>query len=110
MLGRSKVSEGEFGIYREKAGGNYYISIDQVLNGLRVQRLKLFKKLDFEPSNQHVKECFRIERCQTRDVERGTSNEGRRTRDSNLYSGLYYAKILRKNTECPQVVDVRKRL
>ena len=55
MLGQfqSDRIEGEFGIYRQSAGGNYHISFDQVLNGLRLQRLKLFKKLNFEPSSIH---------------------------------------------------------
>ena len=44
MLGQlqSDCIEGEFGIYRQSAGGNYHISFDQVLNGLRLRRLKLF--------------------------------------------------------------------
>ena len=47
MLGQvqSDRIEGEFGMYSQKAGGNYYISIDQVLNGLRLQRLKLYTQL-----------------------------------------------------------------
>ena len=47
---------GEFGIYRQQSGGNYYISIDQVLSSLHLQRLKLFKKLSIEPSGVHQKE------------------------------------------------------
>ena len=38
--------EGEFGIYRQSAGGNYFISVEQVLSGLSLQRIKLFAKLD----------------------------------------------------------------
>ena len=60
MLGQlqSDRIEGEFWINRQSAGGNYHISFDQVLNGLRLQRLKLFKKLDFEPSSLHTEdEC-----------------------------------------------------
>ena len=80
--------EGEFGIYRSAAGGNYHISLDQLLNGLRLQRLKLFKRLNFEASNVHKKdtcctepftekelscldECFESVSNLT-DVERGT--------------------------------------
>ena len=80
--------ESEFGIYRSAAGGNYHISLDQLLNGLRLQRLKLFKRLNFEASNVHKKdtcctepftekelscldECFESVSNLT-DVERGT--------------------------------------
>ena len=48
--------EGEFGIYRQQSGGSYYISLDQVLSSLDLQRLKLFKKLSIEPSSVHQKE------------------------------------------------------
>ena len=40
--------EGEFGIYRQSAGGCYYISLQQIMNSLSLQRLKLFSKLDIE--------------------------------------------------------------
>ena len=91
MLGQlqSDRIEGEFGIYRQSAGGNYHISFDQVLNGLRLQRLKLFKKLNFELSSLHTEdecctsdfteqelecfyECFEKVNALT-DVERATA-------------------------------------
>ena len=114
MLGQiqSDRIEGEFGIYCEKAGGNYYISIDQVLNGLRLQRLKLFKKLDFEPSNQHVKDTCCSEpfsenelaclddyfgiSSELTDVERGTVT---------YIAGYITQKDSGKITECPPAVD-----
>ncbi|XP_065659062.1 uncharacterized protein LOC136083583 [Hydra vulgaris] len=37
--------KGEFGIYRQLSGGNYFISEEQVLNSVHLQRLKLFSKL-----------------------------------------------------------------
>ena len=40
--------EGEFGVWRQNAGSNYFISVDQVLSGLGLQRLKLFQRLSFE--------------------------------------------------------------
>ena len=40
--------EGEFSGYWSSAGGNYHISLDQILNGLQLQRLKLFKKMNLE--------------------------------------------------------------
>ena len=50
--------EAEFGIYRQQSGGNYNISVQQVLNSLGVQRLKLYRKLEFEHSDNHVeKSC-----------------------------------------------------
>ena len=53
---QSDPIEGEFGIYRQQSGGNFYISVDQVLSSLHLQRLKLFKKLSIEPTNVHEKE------------------------------------------------------
>ncbi|XP_047146817.1 uncharacterized protein LOC124819347 isoform X1 [Hydra vulgaris] len=43
--------EGEFGIYRffyarQLCGGKYHVSVEEVKNSLRLQRLKLFSKLD----------------------------------------------------------------
>ena len=38
--------EAEFGIYRQISGGNYCISTYQVYNGLKLQRLKLYHKLN----------------------------------------------------------------
>ena len=46
---QSDRHEGEFGIYRQSAGGNYLISTDEVLNSLNLQRVKLFHKLDVTP-------------------------------------------------------------
>ena len=34
--------EGEFGVFRQSAGGCYYISFQQIVNSLTLQRLKLF--------------------------------------------------------------------
>ena len=45
--------EGEFGVYRQSAGGCYYISFQQVMNSLTLQRLKLFDKLEI--NSVHVK-------------------------------------------------------
>ena len=46
--------EAEFGIYRQQSGGNYNISVQQVINSLRVQRIDLFNKLDAKGSNVHL--------------------------------------------------------
>ena len=51
--------EGEFGIYRQSSGGCYYISMQQVMNSLSLQRLKLYHKLDITQSvtSHSSKEC-----------------------------------------------------
>ena len=46
--------EAEFGIYRQQSGGNYNISVQQVINSLRVQRIDLFNQLDAKGSNVHL--------------------------------------------------------
>ena len=46
--------EAEFGLYRQQSGGNYNISVQQVINSLRVQRIDLFNKLDAKGSNVHL--------------------------------------------------------
>ena len=45
--------EGEFGIYRGSSGGNYFITCEQVVNILSMQRLKLYKKI----GHSAVKRC-----------------------------------------------------
>ena len=60
LLGKlqSDRLEAEFGIYRQSSGGNYLISVEQVLSSLSLQRLKLFHKLDFETTNiDQVEDC-----------------------------------------------------
>ena len=49
--------EGEFGIYRCSAGGDYFITCDQVVNSLSMQRLKLYNKLDIQQSNEVERSC-----------------------------------------------------
>ena len=36
---------GEFGIYRQSSVGCYYISLQQIMNSLSLQRLKLYSEL-----------------------------------------------------------------
>lgn len=38
--------EAEFGIYRQMSGGNYFVSVEQVLCSLQLRRLKLFDQLE----------------------------------------------------------------
>ena len=47
--------EGDFGLYRQSSGGSYYISVQQVINSLSLQRLKLFDKLEID-SKSHIKD------------------------------------------------------
>ena len=51
--------EGEFGIYRQYSGGNLYISTEQVMNSLKLERIKLFSKLDviFEEEDDVEHSC-----------------------------------------------------
>ena len=50
---QSDPIEGEFGTFRQLAGGNYNISHAEILNGLSLRRLKLFQLLDVEQSFEH---------------------------------------------------------
>ena len=61
--------EGEFGIYRQSAGGNYYISVQQVINGLSLQKLKLFDKLEVESKNDHINDECCTSRLNEHEVE-----------------------------------------
>ena len=38
--------EKEFSIYRQSCGGNYFISFEEILHSLNLERLKLFSKLN----------------------------------------------------------------
>ena len=48
--------EGEFGIYRQQAGGNYHISVAEVYSGLHLQRLKLFSQLEIKSTDHNDKQ------------------------------------------------------
>ena len=47
LLGKiqSDRIEAEFGIYRGSSGGNYFLSTEQVVSSLSMQRLKLYNQL-----------------------------------------------------------------
>ena len=45
--------EGEFGIYRGSSGCNYFISTEQVISSLSMQRLKLYNRLDIQQSEEN---------------------------------------------------------
>ena len=62
--------EAEFGIYHQQSGGNYNISVQQVVNSLGLRRLKLFNKLDLEQSHVHIaNDCCR-QKLSPEEVER----------------------------------------
>lgn len=50
----SDRTEGEFGVYRQSSGGNFLISAEQVINGLQLQRIKLFSQLDIHATNEII--------------------------------------------------------
>ena len=49
--------EGGFGIYRGLSGGNYFISAEQVICSLGMQRLKLYNKLNLHQSDDVNNDC-----------------------------------------------------
>ena len=46
--------EAEFGLCRASGGGNYLIGAEQVINSVKLQRLKLYSKLDVEINDDWV--------------------------------------------------------
>ena len=46
--------EGEFGVYRQSCGGNYYISFEQVKNALCLRRIKLYHTLNITQEMNHI--------------------------------------------------------
>ena len=51
--------EGEFGVFRQASGGNYYISYEQVSSSLTIRRLRLFAQFDLPYLNGHQKnQCY----------------------------------------------------
>ena len=50
---QSDSIEGEFGVFRQASGGNYYISYEQFLSNLIIRIFKLFAQLDVPYSNEN---------------------------------------------------------
>ena len=50
LLGKlqSDPIEKEFGVYRQSHGGNYFVSAEQIISSLQLQRLRLFSKIGIE--------------------------------------------------------------
>ena len=57
--------EAEFGIYRGSSGGNYFISTEQVVSSLSMQRLKLYNQLGIQQSDDNEE----ISSCCTQDLQ-----------------------------------------
>ena len=54
---QSDCLEEVFSIYRGSSGGNYFISCDQVISSLSMQRLKLYNTLEIQQSNDLDNPC-----------------------------------------------------
>ena len=103
--------EGGFGVYRQQSGGNYYISVQQVINSLGVQRLKLFGKLNVEQSTLHLSDdCCKSNlsidelECRNSCIE-NSSNISKVERASIYYIAGYVAhkeKCMSLDTYCEQ--------
>ena len=59
--------EGEFGIYRQNSGGNYFISVDQVISSLSLERIKLFNKLDIAREENRRGNCCAMDKSTSVD-------------------------------------------
>ena len=46
--------EAEFGICRQSSGGNFLISSEQVINSVKLQRIKLYAKLDIQTDGDDI--------------------------------------------------------
>ena len=84
--------EGEFGIYRGGAGGDYYIAYEQVLNCLSLQRLKLYSKLEItQSSTPELPCCTQDLRSNDEDIELvETSFDNASSINEDERSALYY--------------------
>jgi hypothetical protein len=49
--------EKEFGICRQRRGGNFFISAEQVINSLQLERIRLFSKLDIHINETRQNGC-----------------------------------------------------
>ena len=86
--------EAEFGIYRQMSGGNYYrayISVEQVLCSLQLQRLKLFDRLEIilETSSKEA-ECCRSDLTESELDILDNSIVSSQTLSCEVLATLYY--------------------
>ena len=62
--------EAEFGIYRGSSGGDYFITCEQVISSLSMQRLKLYNTLEIQKSNDIDRPCCLDDlECNDEDIE-----------------------------------------
>ena len=54
--------EGEFDIYRQNSVGNYFISVDQVISSLSLERIKLFNKFDIAREENRRRNCCAMDK------------------------------------------------
>ena len=84
--------EKEFSIYRQSCGGNYFISFEEIIHSLNLERLKLFTKLEIdsklERSNISVCQC-QIDEIEIDDLIDSCFNDSSEL-SSNEKSTLYY--------------------
>ena len=64
---QSNRVEGEFGIYRQNSGGNYFISVDQVISSLSLERIKPFNKLDIAREENRRRNCCAMDKSMSVD-------------------------------------------
>ena len=50
--------EGEFGTWGQMNGGNYYMSMDNIRSCMKLQRLKLFSRLQQEETFWHARNDY----------------------------------------------------
>ncbi len=60
---QSDSLEGEFGIYQQMFGGLYLIAYEQVLLGAKLQRIKLFTKLEVQSNKVNDDEHIDLPCC-----------------------------------------------
>ena len=105
--------EGEFGIYHGLSGGNYFISAEQVICSLSMQRLKLYNKLNLHQSDDVNNDCCAQDlQTNAEDIELVDSSF---TDSSHLNdeerSTLYYISgyvALKKTLESRQLTSYQK--
>ena len=61
--------EAEFGIYRQQNGGDFHISVQQVLNSSKLQQLKLYKNLDIPSHSSHREQACCSHDLSTDDLD-----------------------------------------
>ena len=61
---QSDQLEGEFGIYRQLSGGNYFVSAEQVMNTAKFRKLKFYHELSGDKSLMSFSQCEQRDCCE----------------------------------------------